>query len=104
MRVCAHTRDLVAVPLSHEINDVNSIWQMHHTAPAWAEQVADSAALLARERDQGGRVIAVTTTPWLVGQPHRIPALRKALDAIRDAKPWMATAGEIADVSRGAWV
>lgn len=104
VRVRAHATDLVSVPLSHEINDVNSIWQMHHTAPAWAEQVADSVALLAGERDQGGRVIGVTTTPWLVGQPHRIPALRKALDAIRDAKPWIATGGEIADVSRAAWL
>ena len=76
---------------------------MHHTAPAWAEQVADSVALLAGERNKGGRVIGATTTPWLVGQPHRIPALRKALDAIRDAKPWIATASEIADVSRASW-
>lgn len=103
VRVRAGEADLVGVPLSHEINDVNSIWQMHHTAPEWAEQVEDSIELLAGEREQGGRVIGLTATPWLVGQPHRVPSLRRALDAVVGAEPWLTSAGQLAMETRGSW-
>ena len=101
VRMRAGPHDLVALPLSHELNDVNSISQMHHTAPDWAAQVEDSVALLADERVSGGRVLGLTLTPWLLGQPHRIPSLRRALDALAGAGPWLATAGALADASRG---
>ena len=99
MRTGTRTRGLLSLPLSHELNDVNSISQMHHTAPAWAAQVEDSVALLANERESGGRVLGLTLTPWLVGQPHRIPSLRRALDAVTGAKPWLATAGALASAA-----
>ena len=99
VRMPARPRALVALPLSHELNDVNSISQMHHTAPDWAAQVEDSIALLAEERASGGRLLGLTLTPWLVGQPHRIPSLRRALDAVTDVDPWLATTGALASAS-----
>ena len=98
-RLRARPHELVTLPLSHELHDVNSISSLHHTAPEWAEQIVDAAGLLAAERTQGGRALGLTLTPWLVGQPHRIPSLRRALDAVGTTGAWLARAGELAAVA-----
>ncbi|MGI9657337.1 MAG: hypothetical protein ACR2OD_00390, partial [Gaiellaceae bacterium] len=78
-------QSVVSVPLSHELHDVNSIWQLHHTAPEWADQVSDSVTILANEvMRHGNRTLGLTLTPWLLGQPHRVPSLRRALAAVTD--------------------
>jgi peptidoglycan/xylan/chitin deacetylase (PgdA/CDA1 family) len=50
-----------------------------------------------------GRILTLTITPWLMGQPHRIRALGELLDHLlsRDGV-WPATGAEIVDVWRAS--
>ena len=59
--------------------------------------------LLAEARQQGGRILALSVHPWMLGQPHRIAYLEQALAYIM-AQPdvWSASAGEIADAFQAA--
>lgn len=52
-------------------------------------------------RTGSGRILTLTITPWLMGQPHRIRALGSLLDRILDhAGVWPATGAEIVDAWR----
>lgn len=88
---------LVSMPYSHEISDTTVIWQYHHTAAEFAEQIVDQFDLLYREAAKhGGRILSISLHPWIIGQPHRIRALEKALGHVMSrAGVWPATGSEI---------
>jgi peptidoglycan/xylan/chitin deacetylase (PgdA/CDA1 family) len=88
---------LFSLPYSHEISDTTIIWQSHHTAADFAQQIVDQFDLLYREAARhGGRILTVSLHPWIIGQPHRIRALQRALDHIMArAGVWPATGSEI---------
>ncbi|MFN6956167.1 MAG: hypothetical protein ACK4PG_15365, partial [Acetobacteraceae bacterium] len=47
---------------------------------------------------QGGRVMAISLHPWVIGQPYRISALEKGLKHILSRRGvWAATGAEILD-------
>lgn len=78
-----HTRkgDLVSLPLSTELEDRFVIQNNLHSESSWVEQVCDAADLLLAEAgEQGGRMLALSIHPWLMGQPHRIGKLEAVLD------------------------
>jgi allantoinase len=94
-----HTKhgDLIAMPLSTEIEDRFVVVDNFHSEQSWAEQVMDACDLLLHEADhQGGRILSLSIHPWVMGQPHRMKHLEAALAHIM-AKPdvWSASAGEI---------
>ncbi len=96
------TGRLHALPYAHDISDAALIWERHHSATEFAEAVIDHFTTIDREGEQaGGRMLALLLHPWIIGQPHRIAALERALGEIR-RRPgiWPATASEILD----AWV
>jgi allantoinase len=82
---------LWSLPASYELSDVNVLLQLHQTAPDYAAQVVDACAALEREP---GRMLGLTLNPWLVGQPHRIGHLDRALGAVSE-RCWRATGSEI---------
>jgi peptidoglycan/xylan/chitin deacetylase (PgdA/CDA1 family) len=88
---------LYSLPYSHEINDATIIWQYHASADEFAEQIQDQFDLLYREAARhGGRVLSISLHPWIIGQPHRIGALERALSYVmRHAGVWPATGSEI---------
>jgi peptidoglycan/xylan/chitin deacetylase (PgdA/CDA1 family) len=93
---------LYAMPYGHDWSDVTLIWQAHHTAGEWAEQVEDRFDALYGEAERhGGRVLALALHPWCIGQPHRIAALERVLAHVL-ARPgvWPATGGELLDAFR----
>jgi allantoinase len=93
------TRTIHALPYSLEINDLTIVWQYHASADEFAEQIRDQFDLLYREAARhGGRVMAISLHPWIIGQPHRIRALASALDHVMShAGVWPATGSEILD-------
>ena len=88
---------IYAMPHSQEINDRVLLLEFHHTETEFVEQVTDQFDALYREAGRhGGRIMAITLHPWVIGQPYRIGALRAALSHIlRHAGVWSATAAEI---------
>jgi peptidoglycan/xylan/chitin deacetylase (PgdA/CDA1 family) len=93
------TGELVALPLSTEIEDRFVLQNNLHSEQSWVEQVCDAGDLLLAEASaQGGRLLALSLHPWLVGQPHRIGKVEAVLDhLLAQDGVWSATPGEIID-------
>lgn len=88
---------LWALPLTTEIEDRFVVMDNQHSEESWAEQVKDACdLLLAESREQGGRLLAISLHPWVMGQPHRMKHLEAALAYVL-AQPgvWNAQPGEI---------
>jgi len=89
--------DLVAMPLSNELEDRFVLMNNLHSEQSWLEQVCDACDFLLQEaQQQGGRILALNIHPWMLGQPHRIGKLEQALEYIsgRD-NVWNASASDI---------
>jgi peptidoglycan/xylan/chitin deacetylase (PgdA/CDA1 family) len=94
--------DLWSMPLSTEISDTFTLVDNLHSEQSWADQVCDAADLLhAEATEQGGRILTLTLTPWLVGQPHRIKHVRRVLQHVTSLPGvWSASGSEILDAAR----
>lgn len=90
---------IISMPLSTELEDSNILAGSLHSASEYVDQVADALDLLQTESiAEGGRMLALSVHPWMLGQPHRIGAFEEILAMVtgRDGV-WTATAGEIVD-------
>ena len=88
---------IVSMPLSTELEDATILVGSFHGVSEYVDQVTDAFDLLhAESSDQGGRMLALSVHPWLLGQPHRIGGFEAILDHItgRDGV-WTATAADI---------
>jgi peptidoglycan/xylan/chitin deacetylase (PgdA/CDA1 family) len=89
--------DITALPLSTELEDRFIIQANLHSETEYAEQIQDAFDFLYDEaREQGGRMLALSIHPWMLGQPHRIGKLEAVLDYITGhSKVWSASASDI---------
>ena len=88
---------LLALPLSTELEDTFVLLNNQHSEQSYVEQVHDACGFLLKESEtRGGRLLALSIHPWLMGQPHRIGQLDRMLAGIT-AQPgiWSAPASEI---------
>jgi len=90
------------MPHPCDIDDYTILINNHHTEDDFRDALIDQFDLLYRETaTQGGRVMAVSLHPWVIGQPYRIGALEEALAHImRHEGVWPATGGQILDAWR----
>jgi peptidoglycan/xylan/chitin deacetylase (PgdA/CDA1 family) len=91
-----------AMPHPIDMDDHTILVQNHHTENDFRDQLCDQFDLLYRESaTQGGRIMAISLHPWVIGQPYRIGALEEALaHMMRHKGVWAATGSEILD----AWI
>lgn len=90
-------RKLVSVPYSYELNDLAAIVRSKYTPGEFERMIRDQFEVLWREGHESGRVMAICLHPFLMGQPHRIGALQRALEFIGSFEGvWKATGSEIA--------
>lgn len=97
---------LTAMPHPCDIDDYQILINNHHSEDDFTDALVDHFDVLYRESaSQGGRVMAISLHPWIIGQPFRIGALEKALDHILSRRGvWSATGAEIVDTWRAAQV
>ena len=88
---------ITAMPLSLELEDRFLIMHNLHSETEYTQQICDAFDFLYAEAgEQGGRMLALSIHPWMLGQPHRIGALEAALGYIMGHDGvWSAGAGEI---------
>ena len=93
------SRAIHAMPHPIDIDDHTILVQNHHSEDDFRDALIDQFNWLYREAGQaGGRVMAISLHPWIIGQPYRIRALEEALDhMLRHAGVWSATGAEILD-------
>nr|WP_295106901.1 polysaccharide deacetylase family protein [uncultured Caulobacter sp.] len=98
------SREVIAVPLSTELDDRVLLSDRRQTEAEWADQILEAMRFTKEEAPRfGGQVLGFSLTPYVSGQPFRIWALRGALGALgADAGVWSATASQIADAWKKA--
>jgi peptidoglycan/xylan/chitin deacetylase (PgdA/CDA1 family) len=90
-------RSIVAMPYTQQLNDKSAIERRYVSANGFCQMICDQFDVLYREGAKSGRVMAIALHPYLIGVPHRIGALDKALKYIsKHKKVWKATGSEIA--------
>ena len=89
--------DIVAMPLSQELEDSFILLNNKHTEDSYVEQICDACDFLIEEADeQGGRILSLNIHPWMLGQPHRIGKLESVLEYVTSkSEVWSASAAEI---------
>lgn len=88
---------LLSLPYSLDLND-GSFFARGQEGAAFEQMIKDQFDVLYEEGREQGRVLCIALHPFLIGQPHRIGHLRRALSYILGhSGVWAATAGEIAD-------
>lgn len=99
------SQDLVALPLSLELDDQFVIGANLHSEWEYADQIKDACDFLLAEARESecGRLLALTIHPWLMGQPHRIAALESVLEYIANQPGvWSASSYDIVQAWRNA--
>jgi len=97
---------LYSMPHSADIDDYQILVNNHHDEDEFRDQLADQFDLLYGESaTQGGRIMAISLHPWVIGQPYRIGALESALaHVMRHPGVWPATGAEILDAWKAGCV
>jgi len=91
-------KPLVYLPYSYETNDSPALSFRRQTPDAFERMLRDQFAVLYREGERSGRVMAICLHPFIIGQPHRIGALDRALEYICSHDGvWKATGREIVE-------
>jgi peptidoglycan/xylan/chitin deacetylase (PgdA/CDA1 family) len=91
------TGRLLSMPYSVDLNDV-ILHRRGEEAAEFARQIRDHFDTVYEEGAEQGRVMCIALHPYWVGQPHRIRAVRSALEYILSHPGvWQTTAGDITD-------
>jgi allantoinase len=97
-------RELVAVPVAVDLDDV-MVQKIRRLPPSrWAKLVLAALACLVRDGATGsGRVLVLNLHAHVSGQPFRIRAVESVLEALSSTPGvWLATTGQVADAYRRA--
>jgi hypothetical protein len=89
---------ILSVPYPIEINDSPALVFRQHSAREFADMMVDQFDEMRRASSKRPLVFTVSVHPFIIGQPFRMHALRRALDHILKYRDelWITTPGEIA--------
>src|SRR5262245_57954627 len=92
---------ILSVPYPQELNDIPSIVGRKDSGEQFATMISDTFEEMLAQSAKQSLVMGIALHPYLVGQPHRLRPLRRALRAIiaRRDEIWITTAGGIAEFS-----
>ena len=90
--------ELLALPVSFPLDDVNALWERHIDIDRYGAMIAETFDTLYLEGADNARLLVLNLHPFLIGQPFRIAALDSALAHIgkHDAL-WKATGAQIVE-------
>jgi allantoinase len=95
---------LTAMPLPQDLADQRMLHQQNMATEDFTSAILAAHATLDAEAQAtgSGRILTLSVTPWLMGQPHRIGAFAAMLDAILErGAVWPATGSEIMEAWAG---
>jgi allantoinase len=89
---------ILAMPYPQEINDIPMIVARKIEGPAFAQMIVDHFDEMLEQSAREPLVMGIALHPYIVGQPHRLRHLRRALTYIASHRDriWLTTAGAIA--------
>jgi allantoinase len=90
--------DLWTIPYPQEINDIPAVIGRQCGAEEFAGMIIDCYDEMIEQSKKQPLVMGIALHPYLVGQPHRLRQLRRALKHIcDDGRAWWTTPGAIYD-------
>jgi allantoinase len=94
---------LLTVPYPVELNDMSSLIGRRHTAREFEAMMIDQFDEMLEQSRKYPLVYSVALHPFIIGQPFRLRALRRAIRHIMAHKDalWITTPGEIARYCEG---
>ena len=89
---------ILSVPYPQELNDIPMIVGRKIGGDAFADMIVDTFDEMIEQSARQPLVMGIALHPYLVGQPHRLRHLRRALQHIcaRRSEVWLTTAGGVA--------
>ncbi|MBL8700784.1 MAG: polysaccharide deacetylase family protein [Alphaproteobacteria bacterium] len=89
---------ILAVPYPQELNDIPMIVGRKLGGDDFADMIVDQFDEMLEQAEAQPLVMGIALHPYLVGQPHRLRHLRRALAHVagRRERLWLTTAGAIA--------
>jgi peptidoglycan/xylan/chitin deacetylase (PgdA/CDA1 family) len=100
---CRNGARLMAIPYPQEVNDIPSIVARKDGAAQFADMIIEDFEERLRQVAHDGRaqVMGIALHPYIVGQPYRLRALRRALAhiAARRGQVWITRAGDVFDAA-----
>ena len=89
---------LLAVPYPQELNDIPMIVARHASGAEFADAILDSFEEMLTLSRHAPLVMGVALHAYIVGYPHRLRHLKRALQRIAQRRDeiWLTTSGEIA--------
>lgn len=92
---------ILSIPYPFELNDIGQIISRQHTPSEFADMVVDQFDEMLRRSVDQPLVCALSLHTYIVGQPFRIPPLRRALKHIAEhaqkERVWFTCADAISD-------
>jgi allantoinase len=90
--------EILSVPYPQEVNDIPAIIARQMGAPEFADMILAQFDEMLRQSRNQPLVMGVALHPYIVGQPHRLVHLRRALERIaaEGDRVWLATPGDVA--------
>jgi allantoinase len=94
----AFENGLINLPLNHELSDRQIITVQQHSADSYAQQMLDAYDWL---RAEGGRMLPLHITPYIIGLPYRIGAFERLIGELQNRGAWFARGDAIIDAWEG---
>ncbi len=89
---------IICMPYTLEINDSPMYVIQNQTSNDYFKRVEDTLETFEKETDQNPRILTIATHPHLIGVPHRIGALEKIIDKLKNRNDTIFMTGkQIAD-------
>ncbi|WP_146591921.1 polysaccharide deacetylase family protein [Puniceibacterium confluentis] len=91
---------ILSVPYPQELNDIPQIIGRKREAAEFADMILDSFDVMLAESARRPLVMGIALHPYIMGQPHRLKHLDRALRALTarsNDQVWFTTAGAIND-------
>lgn len=96
-----HAGEFWSVPYPQEINDIPAIVARQNSAAEFADMIIGCYEEMKTQSVRQPLVMGIALHPYIVGQPHRLRELRRALQHIvSDDSPWVSAPGAILDHAR----
>ena len=95
---CRGGRRILAVPYPQELNDIPAIAARRENSSDFADMIVDQFDEMLELSQARPLVMGVALHPYIVGQPHRLRHLKRALKHIAAGRDgiWLTTPGAIA--------
>lgn len=90
---------ILSVPYSIEVNDSPALVFRHHTGVQFEQMIIDQFDEMLHQSRKWPLVFNIVLHPFVIGQPFRLRALRRALAQVLEQRNdlWITTPGAIAD-------